>query len=218
MTGFGSVQATGILVAQLATAPQTASYLLALRLIQTVSQFSQAPFYTKIPTLAKLRAQGEISLLLHTARTGMRYSYLTFLAGFFTLAIFAEPILMYINSNVDYVGRLFWTVLGIAIFAERYGAMHIQLYSITNKIIWHIANGVTGVLLILFSILLYGKLGLYAFPISILLSNLFFYSWYSASHSYKEYNLKFLDFEMRAMLPPAISLTFYLCIVSYLYF
>lgn len=213
LAGFGTIQATGLLVAQFGAASEAASYMLALRLIQTVSQFSQAPFYTKIPTLAKLKAQGRINELVNTAETGMRYSYFSYLTGFFILALLTAPTLTYINSNIEYVGDIFWAILGVAIFLERYGAMHIQLYSVTNKIIWHIANGLTGILLTASIVLLYKFFGIYAFPISILVSNLLFYAWYSAMHSYREYNLKFFDFEKRVMLPPAAILILYLLLV-----
>ena len=60
---YGLVQASGILYAQVGTAASIASYLLALSLIQTVSQFSQAPFYSKLPAFARLFAEGKKSEL-----------------------------------------------------------------------------------------------------------------------------------------------------------
>ena len=207
--GFGSVQATGIILAQFASASQTASYLLALRLIQTVSQYSQAPFYTKIPVLSKLNAQNNTKELLNISTKTMRISYAAFLLGFFLLTFFAEPILAYINSNVDFVSTPFWVLLGSAIFIERYGAMHIQLYSLSNKIIWHIANSITGILLITTCVILYPLIGIFAFAWGLFLSNLLFYSWYSAYHSYKEYNLNFWEFEYSVFIPPALLMAIY---------
>jgi len=90
----------------------------------------------------------------------------------------------------------------IGIFLERYGAMHIQLYSTSNHIIWHLANGIAGVLMVVISVVLFPLLDVLAFPLSILGGYLGFYSWYAALHSYKEFKLSFWSFEKNVMLLP----------------
>jgi O-antigen/teichoic acid export membrane protein len=146
---YGLVQASGILYAQVGFASGVASYLLGLRLIQTVSQFSQAPFYSKLPALARLFAENKKGGLVALAKSGMGLSYWCYVAGFIGLGISGEPLLKFIGSNADFPPPLLWSLLGLAFFVERYGAMHLQLYSITNHIIWHIANGIAGFIYIL---------------------------------------------------------------------
>jgi hypothetical protein len=199
---YGLIQLSGVMYAQIESPAAVASYLLALRLIQAASQFSQAPFYTKLPVLATLRAQGNVTQQIKIAKRGMLLAYWTYIAGFLFLGFFATPILDLIHSNAKFVSPSLWALLGLAIFVERYGAMHIQLYSTTNHIIWHIANGVSGAIYVFVSLLLFPKIGVYAFPIGMLAGYVGFYSWYSASHSYRAFDLSFWRFERTTGLVP----------------
>ncbi len=202
LMSYGLIQASGILYAQVGAAAQVASYLLALRLIQTVSQFSQAPFYSKLPVLARLFSEGRKQDLLALAKRGMRWAHWSYVAGFLGLGLLGTPLLHLIGSNADFPSRPLWALLGLAFFIERYGAMHIQLYSTTNHIIWHIANGVTGVIYVVTSLLLFQHIGVYAFPVGILCGYLGFYSWYAALHSYQAFDLSFFRFEKSTVLLP----------------
>jgi uncharacterized membrane protein YdcZ (DUF606 family) len=199
--GFGMLHASGIVYAQIGSAAETAAYLLALRLIQLVSVFSQAPFYTKLPQLARLRAQGDHQQQVQLAKRGMVWSYWTFVAGFVGVGLLADNLLEAVHSNTPFVHPWLWSLLGIAIFVERYGAMHINLYSTTNHIIWHVANGVSGIVFVVVSALLFPHVGVYAFPAGLLAGNIGFYAWYSALHSYRALNLSFWSFERANMLP-----------------
>jgi hypothetical protein len=209
LMGYGLVQLSGIIYAQLASASEVAPYLLGLRLVQVMSQFSQAPFYTKLPLLATLRSQGKFKEQVVIAQKGMRLSYWTFAIGVVFIGLCASPILELIDSNTTFVPPLLWLILSLAIYAERFGAMHLNLYSITNHIIWHVAGGITGVIFISLSIALFPVVQVYAFPTAMLFSYLSFYCWYSASHSYKAFNLKFWLFESKTMLPPLALLGMY---------
>ncbi len=206
---YGLIQASGILYAQVGTAVSVASYLLALRLIQTVSQFSQAPFYSKLPILARLFSEGRKSELINLSKKGMSFSHWSYVAGFLILAIIGEPILQLIGSNADFPDSLLWTLLGFGFFVERYGAMHIQLYSTTNHIIWHIANGVTGLIYLVLSLILFHFIGVYAFPIAILAGYLGFYMWYAALHSYKAFGLTFVSYEKGTSFLPLVLMVLY---------
>ena len=212
LMGFGAFHASGVILAQLATPSQTASYLLALRFIHTISQFSQAPFYTKIPVLARNYAEGNLKILVYTAANGMRLSYWVFIFGFIIVAVFLSPLLKLIDSNVPFIAAPIWYLLGVAVFAERYGAMHLNLFSMTNKIITHIANGVSGVIFLILSYILFSKFGVLAFPIGLLISYIGFYCWYSAIHSYRAFNLNFWTFENSIVFPPLFILLVYLTI------
>ena len=206
---YGLVQLSGIIYAQVGEASGVASYLLALRLIQMVSQFSQAPFYSKLPTLAKLRSEGNLNHQIIIAKRGMLFAYWTFVAGFIGLGIFASPLLVVIGSNVKFVNPLLWGLMGLGIFAERYGSMHINLYSTTNHIINHFANGFSGLIYLVFSLTLFKQIGIYAFPIGTLAGYLGFYCWYSAKHSYQALGLNFWAFESSVMIPPLAVILIY---------
>ena len=182
LMGFGLLQASGILYAQIGSAADTASYLLALRMIQAVSAFSQAPFYTKLPDLARLRAEGNDQAQVVMARRGMTWAYWTYVAGFVGVGLYADVLLRTIGSRTSFVDPKLWSLLGIALFVERYGAMHLNLYSTTNHIISHVANGVGGFVFVTVSALLVPVVGVYAFPAGLLAGNLGVHAWYSALH------------------------------------
>ncbi len=207
---YGLVQLSGVIYSQFGTASGVASYLLALRLMQMISQFSQAPFYSKLPLLAKLRSEGNLEQQIKVAKRGMNLAYWTYVAGFIALGLFANPLLRLVGSNVEFVTPLLWGVMGLSMFAERYGAMHILLYSTNNHIVWHIATGVSGVIYLIVSLSLFKKIGVYSFPVGTLTSYLCFYCWYSALHSYKTFGLKFWDFEKSTLFSPLICLMIFL--------
>jgi hypothetical protein len=50
-----------------------------------------------------------------------------FALGFVFLGILGKPLLQFIGSNADFPYPVLWAIMGLAMFAERYGAMHIQL-------------------------------------------------------------------------------------------
>ncbi|RLA44444.1 MAG: hypothetical protein DRR42_20490 [Gammaproteobacteria bacterium] len=209
VTGYGVVQASGIFYAQVSSPSESAAYFLALRLIQLVAQFSQAPFYSKLPALAGFYVRGDITGMVRLAKRGMRLSYLSFIVGFVVLGLIGNPVLEYIGSNAGFPDSNVWLMLGIAYFIERFGAMHINLYSTTNHIINHIANGVAGVVYLVIGVLFFGHLGVYAFPIALIVGNLGFYAWYAAIHSYRAFNLRFFTFENTVMLPYACIIAIY---------
>ena len=87
--------------------------------------------------------------------------------------------------------------------------MHINLYSTTNHIVNHIANGVSGIIYLVVGSIGYSYFGLYAFPFALIAGNMGFYAWYAAIHSYRSFELQFYAFESTVMLPFAGIITTY---------
>lgn len=215
-SGYGLLQLSGIAYAQLATTAEIASYLLALRLIQAISQFSQAPFYSKLPLMARLHAEQESIQLISTATKGMRRAHWTFCLGFIAVGLLGNEILSTLESNADFPNASLWTLMGLAFFVQRYGAMHIQLYSLTNIIIWHISNGISGSIYLLLSIIIYPLAGVSAFPVALLIGNLSFHAWYPAMKSYQTFDLTFPEFEKKtSMLPCALIVSYAVLYLTY---
>jgi hypothetical protein len=99
-----------------------------------------------------------------------------------------------------------------AYFFERYGALHLQFYSITNDIVWHIANGVSGIIFIGLSFVFAAvlRIGIISFPLALIISSLSFFAWYSAGKSYKYFNLDFPGFEYRTSFYPLLLMIGYM--------
>jgi hypothetical protein len=206
---YGVVQMTGVFYAQVGSAKDVASYLFSLRVAQTINYFSQAPFYTKLPILARLRSQGKFGELVAITKSGMFKSFMTYSIAMGAVGIAVYPLLGMIQSNIVFVPPVLWALMAWAFFAERYGAMHLQLYSVSNHIIWHWANGISGVINIALIVLSFGQVGVFAFPISLLFSYVGFYSWYAAFRSYREFRLDFLRFEYKTSFFPLLILVIY---------
>lgn len=202
----GFIQASGLLYAQFGRAAEVAAYLLALRYLTAISQFAQAPFYSRIPALARLQAQGDTPRLLALAERGMRLSHLTFAAAATTAAYVLPWVFTQVEGEVAFVSPSLWWLFVFAIFLERFGAMHLQLYSTTNHIVWHKAGGWSGAIIITVSLLSIRHLGAYAVPIGMVVAYAGFYCWYCAMKSYREFQIPILRFELRTTGLPLVIL------------
>lgn len=209
LSGFmsnGLASITSIIYAQMGSAANIASYLLALRLLAHIREVSMAPFYSKIPMFSKLRAQGDLNALIQKAQRGMFASNFIFVIIAITVGFLGPTLIAIIGSDVPFINVNLWVLLTVAYFVHRYGAMHIQLYSTTNHIISHIADGVSGLIFVAVTLFLFGRFELYAIPIGMLSGYLGFYAWYSAYHSLKSLGVGFVKFETRTIMIPIIIL------------
>ena len=191
----GLANFTGILYSQLGSTASVNSYLLSLRILNLLRDFSKAPFYSKIPLLTKLRAENNLPKLIAVSKKNMAISNAIFLIGAVLIGSFSYKILRMIGSNAQLVEYELWLLLSIAFFIHRYGGMHMQLYLTTNHIISHIVDTVSGLLFIIFTLLLFETFELYAFPMSMIVSYLGFHAWVSAKYSLKSINQSFWKFD-----------------------
>ena len=206
LMSMGVVQASGVAYSQVAAPADVAAYLLALRVITVISQFAQAPFYSKLPQLAKLHVAQQRQAQLALAQRGMRMAHWSFVAGAACVALVLPTALGATGSSVGFVSPAIWALMCLAFFAERFGAMHLQLFSVTNHIVWHIANGVTGLLMIGTALLLYPLVGLVALPAGMLLAYAGFYCVYSFTKSSRAFGFTLTRFEPSVSLGPALVL------------
>lgn len=204
--GVGIIQGSGLIYAQFAAPKAAAAYLLALRLISALGPIAQAPFYTKLQTLAKLRAEKKIDELVPIATRGIRLSYWTYVAGALVIMFVGQPLLTAIKSSVPLPDQGTMILFLLAFFAERYSAMHMQLYSLTNHIVWHIANGVTGLLMTLVCLALWPILEASAMPMAMLVAYGGFCAWYTSHLSLPSIGVSRGKFERQTALWPALAL------------
>jgi O-antigen/teichoic acid export membrane protein len=154
---YGTIQGSGLLLAQLLEPPVLASFLLAQKIIQLASSISQVPFYSQISKLSRLYAQNEINKIMDISRAGMAESNWILLLIILFIGVFSQNILFFIQSKTSFVYMPIWWAIGLAIMIERLGAMYLQIYSLTNDIVWHIANGISGLLMLGLSIIFYNR-------------------------------------------------------------
>jgi hypothetical protein len=202
----GIIQSSGLIYSQFAAAGEVASYLFALRLMTLISQVSQVPFYTKLPILATLQAAGSNQEQVNIAKKGMAISFWVYVLGALGVLLVVYPFLEHIKSNVQFVSPTFWVVMSFAYFLERYGAMHIQLYSVSGHIVWHIANGVTGILMTIAALVAVPYLGNIGMPLAMLLAYGLFYAVYCRMQSQRILRGSIVRYEGIVSLPPFILL------------
>lgn len=211
--GYGTVQLSGIAYAQLVPAEHASPYLLALRVMNLVRQFAAVPMQSHLPRLTRLRASGLFHEMCRLAQGRMRLGYWVLVGGTLAVDLLAQPAMDLIGSQIQFVSSGLWALLMLAIFVERFGAMHLQLYSTTNHILWHWINGISGALFIVMTVGLYPSLEVYAFPAALLISNLTFYSWYSAKLSYSAMPMAPWQFE-RTVVPAPFLLSIVYCVTT----
>lgn len=199
----GVIQASGLIYAQYAPAATAAAYLLALRAMSAASQLSQAPFYSKLPSLAQLRGERRHDALIKLAERGMALAEWAFVLAALGVVFVAPRLLELIGSSVRLPGFPMMALLTMAFFVERYSAMHLQLYSLTNHIVWHIANGVTGALMIVLFLVLRPLVGDLAMPGAMLLAYGGFCAWYTSRLSFRALAVPRWSFERRTSVGPA---------------
>jgi hypothetical protein len=208
---FGVIQISGIIGAQFLTIEKASMYLLGLRLIRFSGNLSQVPFYSKIPTMAQEFAKNNISEIISIYKATYNKVLYLFSVLFFILYIYGSDILDYIGSNVPFPDNNLWIFLGFGFYLEKIGGIHMQLYSVTNDILWHIYNGVTGSIIIIFSIplvIIYNELG---FAMAIVIGNLIFYMPITVLKCCKYFNLNIKTVYADSFMPLIIIALLCLC-------
>ncbi len=215
--GIGTTQFINFFYAQLANSSMLASYLLAYNLLDRVAQFSRAPFYSKVPLFASLRKKGDMERFKSYAQKNMTLTYWILVLGIVFLLLFGRLGLELIGSNSQLPNNLLLATMGFAFLIERFPAMHIQLYSTTNHIVWHIANGIKALILVVSIYFTINYVGVYAFPISQSLSVILFQSWYSGGLSYRSMNTNWWKFDRMVFIPPALLMLIIVALCLYYY-
>ena len=208
IASFGGAKLCIILFTRTLNADEAATILLAVQLLDLLVAFSMVPFYVRLPQFAVLQFQGARETLIAEAQRAMFLSHLCFIVPGIVIGVTASPLLNAIGSTIQFVDIEAWSLLLLGYWFTRYGAMHIQLYSTTNHIIWHYANGLsTAVLLAVFAATV-GQLGIYAFCLANIIAYGFVYSPIAARYSLRHLNIGFWQFERRNLLLPGLLLSF----------
>lgn len=208
---------SGIVYTQLMPLEDAKSYLLTLLIARSLNSFAQPPLYTKIPEMGSLYAKGSVDRVSEIFRRGMRNSYFVFVGGFILADLFGQRVFDLFSANTPFPSGDMWRLFGIAFLLERFGAMHIQAYSISNNIIWHTTAGTNGVLMIAIAALLYSHVGGLAFPLAMIGGHLLFFNWYSSMHSYREFKLNPLKFEANCSVAPFTIFIAYLVLEKFFF-
>jgi hypothetical protein len=206
-----TLQTTDYLLAR--SAAEAAIFSTAMRIMDSILDFSVAPLYSKLPRLASLYSQGELGIFMGVARQGMQRSYLALVLPVVLAGIFGAAALAVVGSQVDFPPLGFWGLLALAHLLQRLGANHLQLYSLSNRIIWHKAGAGLAAIFVVVWLVALPRVGMYAYPLAGLASATLFYTWYCAGHSYRFFRLNFWTFELQVSFLPLVLLLSYIVLV-----
>ncbi len=175
----GTVRLSAGIVAQVVAPATLAAYLLAFNVLDRINQVSMAPFYAKLPAMASLYSRQAWAELRAISGRAIRLT-LALLAAFGVLGAAALMVLLRVlDSETPFIGLGFWSLLLAALLVHRYGAMQLQLYTLTNHVVWHVADGVAGALYALALAALLMPLDVLAVPAAMLIAYGGFYTLYS---------------------------------------
>jgi len=203
LASIGLIQGSGLVYAQMATAAEAASYLLAIKVLDTVILFSQAPLYSQLPRMARMRTEGRITKQIKLARRGMTLGYSVYVAGMLAAGVLIPPLLDLLESDTHFVDAELWALMTLAFFIVRHDAMLLQMYTLTNRIVWHIVNGVTCLIAAPLGILLYTRMGIDAVPMALLIAHTAFFTWFIAGRVSRAFRLPLVEFEIKTSAVPA---------------
>jgi hypothetical protein len=202
---LGATQGAGLYYATIGTPADVAAYLFATSLIRPIGQFAQVPFFTKLAIFARLQASGERKAQQAIAQRSMLLSYVLHVAMVLMVAV-AMPFLTGAQGNGLQVPLLLWLLIGLSGYLERVGGMHLQLYSSTNHVLVHWANGLTALVFLVFAGGSFTFLGAYAFPVAHCLALCIAFLPIGMINSYRAFNLPFPGFELKTSAVPFVIL------------
>ena len=205
----GIVQSSSLVVAQAGSAATAASFLLCLRLAQFVTVFGTVPFTSKLPVLARLRAEGRLSELVRLAKRGMVLTHWGLLGVVLGVGLAGNPVLTALGNKSVRIDPGLWDLFGLQMLLERYGGMHQALYSLTNRVLaLQVAVPFAGVYFATLALLV-RPCAVLAVPAAMIVAQLATL-WYTMKHSYPTVGQRFWPFEKTVAVPPLASFLLYL--------
>tara|TARA_B100000767_G_C19715419_1_gene514702 strand:- start:107 stop:1504 length:1398 start_codon:yes stop_codon:yes gene_type:complete len=210
---MGTISGSALMVAQLESPENGSAYLIAQRLIIAISGYCFVPFLVLIPKISALYASGNnLELISLAQRTRGHVLWLTLIGGVGFLYL-SDVILPFLEYSFRFVSSDIWLLMVAYSLVERAGATNLQIQTSSNRVKWHIANGVSGILMLLIIPLAYAYFGLLGIPLSFFLSYLFFYYPYSVYLMRQEFGVLDLLLEVRLVLLPIMVLV----VISFFY-
>jgi hypothetical protein len=203
---YGLVQSTGVIQAQFGDPGSIATYNFMLRLVTLIGQVAQAPFLTKLPELARLRAMGDLASQRQLLARGMRLTHWSVVAAVAAVATIMPIGLGLIKSKSVTFDPLLWVFFGTNLFFDRLGGMLHQVRNLTNRPMEHV--GMLGYFTINVTLMvaLRPQFGLYTFPLAMLGTHLLFAIWFNGSIAYHVIGVRALLFERTIALPAFVGL------------
>lgn len=212
LASTGTRQGVGIVLAQFVAPLVASAYLLAQNVISVVMMLSAAPLQTAIHRISKAYANGDTSQHVALAEQALARTLWTAALMCGGIAAIILPALHMLGHSDAFVSPALWAVLAFTVFVQRYAAAHLQHYSVTNHIIWHWLDGLSGAVQIGLAVLLIPLYLEWGAALAYAASILFIYAWIPTLYSVRRFRMEWPRGDIRAAGPPLLALILLLAI------
>ena len=161
------------------------------RIIDVIRDFSRAPFYSKLPELNSVYVKNR-ELLKEKSKKYIERSTFIYLLGVIAFLLVNKILLKYIGGELNEIPNAYWIFLGTTFFLERIGSVSVQLYSVSNKVKYHIINTVFFIVSLIVLLVTISH-GIYSYPLAITVGLVLVYVPASLVLLYKEYQWSLID-------------------------
>jgi len=200
----GTRQGMGLVVAQYSPPPIAAAYLLAQQVITVLTMLSSAPVLSRLHTMTYAFRNGDNAGLARVAAAATSKS-LWIAAGLSALVALTIPLLRFVPQfEATFVDVELWGVLAVTLLIQRNAAAHLQTYSVTNVIVWHWLDGITGIVSLAFALVLIPAYGGWGAAIAGLIGIVALYAWCPLVLNHWRFGIPFPEFEIRTALTPLL--------------
>lgn len=172
-SGFGNLvtnglyNSSGFIYTNILSSNDLTVLLLCNKFINIIKDFSRAPFYSKIPELGKLYIK-DINRFIKLSDIFRLRSILIYSVGVILFLSVINIFLVYMSNSISTIPKYYWILLSIAFLIERVSSMNIQLYTLSNKVNYHIINTITTFVVLMLMYINISK-GLNSYPISLII-------------------------------------------------
>ncbi len=132
---FGTSYSLPLIYAQFASAAQLASYLVTYKLLQTLMQFAQAPFFAWLPSIQRLYSQGKLDQMMKQVVSSGGLSALVVTSGVILVVFWGDSAIELLDSDVGLMDSLIIFLLAIALYGEMVATQGLQLYSVSGHVV-----------------------------------------------------------------------------------
>lgn len=204
---LGSIHLGSLVYAQIPDSKAVASYLVSLRMAQTLSVMAGGAIFSRLPNLSRHWSGRNPEDFRREATQGTRLVLWATACGLGFLA-WTGPWLLQtaLRTPIPFVSVSTWTLLALATFAERFGSTHLAIASATNRIHWHVTASVGGVVFLGVAAAAYPWLGVVALPLGMLAGSAGFVAAYARRTTRSIRGLEGSGFDLRTAVGPALFL------------
>ena len=133
----GSMQLTAVIYTAYGSKLEVASFLFAMRMLQTITQIAQAPFSSVQPLMARLMAAGDTEALGKLIRQRMGYTLALTAAGVGFGSVAIPLLLQLIGAKIDFIPIDAWLLLGGLTLILRFDVLCCAVSATGNQMVFY---------------------------------------------------------------------------------